>query len=271
MKKNVDYLIEGERSTLLRFAYTGTKEFFDDKLAELAEMAEDENWTFNSNGQLEVLYKYIVHTFDRLVDENKVLIDEKENFACFNTGLLTELGDSLIGMFTKSENHDKGAYWYFIGFYSEADRRFNEHFNTVPKLANYLEKPECMYFNPEYPIIVNSNHIIEDNVDRFPKELTKNKLMFLTLFKGSVDIMKKKIARNYRLVVPQFYQKKLTYLLPLNINGYKCALAAELLSNNQYRANTVFTLNMAYTNARLLMKPETDWLNIDDIKKESGK
>ena len=79
MKKNVDYLIEGERSTLLRFAYTGTKEFFDDKLAELAEMAEDENWTFNSNGQLEVLYKYIVHTFDRLVDENKVLIDEKEN------------------------------------------------------------------------------------------------------------------------------------------------------------------------------------------------
>ena len=57
----------------------------------------------------------------------------------------------------------------------------------------------------------------------------------------------------------------------MNINGYKCALAAELLSNNQYRANTVFTLNMAYTNARLLMKPETDWLNIDDIKKESGK
>ena len=30
--------------------------------------------------------------------------------------------------------------------------------------------------------------------------------------------------------------------------------------NERYRVNTIFTLEMAYKNAKLLMKPEADWL-----------
>ena len=33
--------------------------------------------------------------------------------------------------------------------------------------------------------------------------------------------------------------------------------------NNRYRVNTIFTLSMAYKNARLLMKPEADWLALE--------
>lgn len=38
--------------------------------------------------------------------------------------------------------------------------------------------------------------------------------------------------------------------------------------NNRYRANTIFTLEMAYKHARLLMKPEADWLTLG-TKKET--
>lgn len=269
MKTALEYLTsETNKNTLLRFAYTGTKEKFNDKLNALASKAETENWSITSPNS--ILYSYIVHTFDRLVDENKILFSEDEKYASFNTGLLTELGEDILGLFAKNTYTNNKAPWILIGFFSESDRKFIENFNKIPKLANYFDNPALMYFNPELPIIVSTNHIMNENSVRFPSNLTSDIKLFLTLFKGSVDIMKKKISRNYRLVVPQFYQKKLTYLLPLDINGYKCALAAELLPNGQYRANTVLTLEMAYNNARLLMKPETDWLNIEDIQKKTG-
>lgn len=38
------------------------------------------------------------------------------------------------------------------------------------------------------------------------------------------------------------------------------AVAVEYI-NERYRVNTIFTLEMAYMNARLLMKPEVDWIS----------
>ena len=54
------------------------------------------------------------------------------------------------------------------------------------------------------------------------------------------------------------------YLVPLKIpigeDTYETmALAVEKI-NNQYRANTIFTKEIAYEKARLLMKPESNWL-----------
>ena len=51
------------------------------------------------------------------------------------------------------------------------------------------------------------------------------------------------------------------YLLPINLDGTNMALAVEKI-NQRYRANTIFTIEMAYKNARLLMKPEADWLEL---------
>ncbi|MDY4795664.1 MAG: DUF3825 domain-containing protein [Dialister sp.] len=47
------------------------------------------------------------------------------------------------------------------------------------------------------------------------------------------------------------------------------ALAIEKTSTNQYRANTIFTREMAYEKARLLMKPESNWL-IENEKREAN-
>ena len=80
-----------------------------------------------------------------------------------------------------------------------------------------------------------------------------------------VEEAKKRIRRNMRLVIPQFYNNQIMYLLPIQIpiddeKFETMALAVELTSTKQYRANTIFTKAMAYEKARLLMKPESNWL-----------
>lgn len=86
-----------------------------------------------------------------------------------------------------------------------------------------------------------------------------------TLLVGVIEEAKMRIKRNLRLVVPQFYKDEIMYLVPIRIptlegNYETMALAVEKTSTNQYRANTIFTKEMAYEKARLLMKPESNWL-----------
>lgn len=79
---------------------------------------------------------------------------------------------------------------------------------------------------------------------------------------SALDLTLKRCQRNYRIAVPQYYNDKITYLLPIQLDQTKMALAVEDVNSCWYRVNTIFTLEMAYKNARLLMKPEADWLEI---------
>lgn len=63
-------------------------------------------------------------------------------------------------------------------------------------------------------------------------------------------------------MIPLYYKNKITYLLPLKLRDYYLALVTEKFDDDKYRANTIFTPEMAYMEARLLMKPETNWLTI---------
>ena len=87
----------------------------------------------------------------------------------------------------------------------------------------------------------------------------------MVILTGVIEETKKRINRNLRLVVPQYYRKQIMYLMPIDIpisdeKKVTMALAVELTKSKQYRANTIFTKEMAYEKARLLMKPESNWL-----------
>jgi len=80
---------------------------------------------------------------------------------------------------------------------------------------------------------------------------------------------KKRVYRNYKTAVPQFYRDKggagcMQLLLPLCLEDPgKADLALAIEKNeagNAYRGSTVLTLDMAYNNARLLARPDTEWL-----------
>lgn len=245
---------------LYRFAYMGK-----DKIKyfrELSELAEAEAWHSNKDEEnFDILINYITYTFDKAAKENKILFSENDDYAAFNTGLLTENGEDIICMFNKFENSDKYK-MHIQGFRKESDWGFLSCFDTTPQVVEYFNDPSKIYFDPRKSIVKNLDHILEDNFNRFPKELQeKGKSYILALLSSSLDITIKRCKRNYRIAVPQYYNDEITYLLPVQLDSHKMALAVGFV-NGRYRVNTVFTLEMAYKNARLLMKPEADWLDL---------
>ena len=99
-----------------------------------------------------------------------------------------------------------------------------------------------------------------ENRERLPEgaQLFSDEIL-LQIIGSAEQQMKKRILRNNRLVVPQYYNKKIMYLAPLMIGKEVVPVAIER-NDDTYRINTILTPGMAYCNARLVMKPESNWL-----------
>lgn len=245
------------------FAFCGTADVFAGMLSYLASISEEEKWSFDEN-ENSVLYKYITGTFKRCYSQKKIMYSHDGSFSCFNTGLLTKNGDDIVAMFDK--NFIPGAQeWHLIGFRSINERQFMNAFERSPEIATYTDNYEELYFKPDYPIVMSTDHILDDNWERIKEIIPFSKAIVKGLLTSAIDEAKKRIRRNMRLVIPQFYNNKIMYLLPIRIpidddHHEIMALAVELTATKQYRANTIFTKAMAYEKARLLMKPESNWL-----------
>lgn len=256
--------IEQEKRNLFNYAHIGGKDGFAEKLRYLASIAEPEKWTLDGF-ENHILYHYILDTFDRCQAQNKIIVSDDGQYSVFNTGLLTINGQDIYGYFTKNKN--QGAQeWYFAAFLQANDRSIMDKFLEEIPLASYYDDYNELYFDPSLEIVANTDHIIDDNWERVQSIIKEDlgKPLVRILINGALEESKKRIARNMRLVVPQFYNNSIMYLLPLTIpftddRSVTFALAVEKVKN-KYRANTIFTLDMAYGKARLLMKPESNWL-----------
>jgi hypothetical protein len=253
---------------LKRFAYLGKTSDFNNKLRYLAKIAEPEEWgQLNSLTQQEfsTLFYYVIYTFDRCYKQEKIFIDDNEEFAFFNTGLIDLQGNEIYGKFEKNSFYDTtknhSNYWYFRGFFESNNREFYSKCPTPPELATYYEDYNELYFDPNLQIEINFNHIYDDNFERLPQEFsTLDKEIARLIIDGAIKLTKKKIMRNNRIPVPQFYNEKLMFLVPLKVFGKKTIVIALEKMHNMYVANTVLSLPMAYNCARLLNKPESEWL-----------
>ena len=72
---------------------------------------------------------------------------------------------------------------------------------------------------------------------------------------------------NWRSAIPYYYPKRdsLSWLIPIRFEGTKepIALVVERIQSSEsetYQINTILTPQMAYNNARLICRPESDWL-----------
>ncbi len=253
-----------EELQLFDYAFCGASEGFAKMIDYLASIAEEEKWSFDDNAPNIILHKYIKGTFKQCYAQGKILLSDDKSYSCFNTGLLTKNGNDIVAMFSKNTKADAQE-WYMMGYKDITERQFLNTFNSVPEIATYTENYEQYYFNPNYPIVLSTDHILDDNWERIKEIVPLSKSIVKGLLVGVVEESKKRVQRNLRLVIPQFYNNQIMYLLPIQIpvddDKYETmALAIELTATKQYRANTIFTKAMAYEKARLLMKPESNWL-----------
>lgn len=89
----------------------------------------------------------------------------------------------------------------------------------------------------------------------------------------AVETAKQRVAWNYKTAIPVYYptDDSVHLILPLALNinepdEISIALVMTRTPSGRYRAVTIFTLDMAYSNARLITKPSSDWLIAESIK-----
>lgn len=237
----------------------------------LVGLAMKENWKYKeteSEYEYPVLVNYILYTFKKLYElyeadknGNWLIIDDKS--ICFNTGLLTKNYEIIYMILEKQNNPNKP--YISSGFYKESDNQVCIYEN-LPRRAKFFNKIEDLIFDTDLKIVANFEHILEDeeNKKRIPEDI-RNSPNIISILNGEIIRVKKRIDCNYKVAVPQYYDGKLQFLLPLSLSSNPektdLVLAVEKISNTSYKGYTCLTMDMAYNNARQIAKPETNWLS----------
>lgn len=238
----------------------------DNKLGDLAKMAIAENWSYRNTEDSRprpILYSYFINTFERLHEQSKVKMEGY--LACFNTGLVTPNQEEIFALFEKNRLINRQP-WYFRQFCSESDRLL-VHFAQLPEIATYFDDPSDLLYDPRVDLRPRYDHIIDDNQEHFPEpynDLTNTdiKHQLRNALQGAIDQAKHRIQRNYQTAVPQFYQSRLQLLIPLCLTSQSRADLALVVekTENSYTAATCLALDWAYNNARLIARPDNEWL-----------
>jgi hypothetical protein len=216
------------------------------------------------------LGNYLRYTFKRLVQQGK--IEESSDsqgtkVAAFNTGLFTPNYEAIYAFFEANRDPNRQP-WVLKDFVPESDRRM-AFFERRPAVARYFDNPAELIYDPDRELIPNLDHIIDDNVDRYPADLRDNTHRRRMMLQGQAIEAGKRAQMNYKVAVPQFYfgrdgaePGRIQLLLPLCFATPAHADLALVVERElrAYRAFTVLPLDLAYKNARLIAKPESEWL-----------
>ena len=158
------------------FAYMGN---WTETLQTLADKALPENWDFltqDEQGGYRLLHSYLCYTFYRLKVQNKIRITQAQDFAAFNTGLVTPSYDEIYACF--EPNHGGQSRWQLAGFCRAGERgigkKLTDKFNPLPQAATYFEDLRDVLYEPQRTPIVDYQHIIIDNVKRLPMAFLRN-------------------------------------------------------------------------------------------------
>lgn len=238
---------------------------FAENIDALSNLAEPEDWEYrntSSSHRNTVLRNYLNYTYQRIAEEGKITITPDQEYCCWNTGLISATQEPIFALFSKNQIQERQSYWHFWRFARKAEREMSR-FTQVPDMAHYFDDPSVLVFDTRRELRVNVEHIVADNIERFPDNLRiMSKFGLQNLIKGAIDSAKERVRRNYKIAIPQYYQGQVQLLLPLSLTDparADLALVVDRISDF-YRAATCLTLDMAYNNARQLARPDRDWL-----------
>lgn len=243
----------------------------------LARMAKREEWNFQRsqfkegkyrNQRLPILTSFLNYTFLRLQDLGRLAYSEDDQKMCFNTGLQTKEEKDIFAVFFRHQAPDKfkRPQWVF-DLFAESYHPAMRDFRPPPEIATYITDPGDLVFDPKLKVDVNYDHMINtpENKDRLPDSLKSNDRTALLTLKGSIESLRDKILRNYKVAIPHWYSNRIQLLLPLYLTNDAVADNALIVDKDKksqiYLARTILTMDMAYIDARIITRPDREWLN----------
>lgn len=272
----------------LRDPLTGVLDF-DAAFVALAERTLDgkDAWYFTQD-KFENRYRskppklrnYLNYTFLRLTDletsePGKFFVcSADDQWVCFNTGLQDHHSSDLYAIFERYKqrpNHDPAkpvADWVYKGSATSREQVYHSHFGRVlPQLAWYSIDSQDFIFNTQYELDTDVfDHMFERAKERsgFGPDATDESVR--NYLRGALENLIPKIRRNYKTAIPMYFieEKRMQLLLPfISSNGQDtaCFLIDRDDSNRCYHIKTILDLDQAYFAARLLTRPDKEWLN----------
>lgn len=239
--------------------------------------------------QVPILKNYLNYTFIRLLQLHTSKAEgEKSNYFVFNadktkisfdTGLQNKHNVDLIAVFGKfdpSKNKTQSQLssddiqttlpdWVFQDIMTPLSDTYVQIFGgLVPDIAWYTRDSREYVYDTNYTI----NHEVHDHLLIRAKERsgmpTASDEAVRTYLRGVIAGIVPKILRNYKIAIPMFYKETqiMQLLLPYEaINGHvSCLLVSRDDAIRQYRIKTILDMDQAYFAARLITRPDRDWL-----------
>lgn len=263
------------RPPLLRFGEFPRK--MEDWVKPLARLAEPEDWDFHhelqgAGGFKPILRYYLEYTFARLKEEHArgrdtILEAEYEGtkVAMFNTGLVTAEREPIIALFDENLKPKSPYQWWWRGFYPASHRRISCG-GQPPDQADYLSDIQDFTVRPRdiRELRVDLDRILDNNLDRFPEHLRSNGRMARLMLLRDLEELPNRVRHNYKVAAPYLHQGAAQLLLPLDLGGERgkqdLALVVQRGSSGGLRACTVLGVDSAYRKARLIARPDPEWL-----------
>lgn len=147
---------------------------YDEALKDLKDLAREESWCYkHSRDPLLILKIYLQYTYHRLFVQKKIFVDPISGFVAFNTGLVDDHYEAIFALLMVNKDETIKNKYIFQGFTIAGTQGLGkvlvEHFNPLPEKATYFES-----FDEFVPKFIGDvphtdyQHIIHDNLDRFP-------------------------------------------------------------------------------------------------------
>jgi hypothetical protein len=263
---------------------------YDEPFKEIARTSVDgyDSWIFqqpkfrarHAYSPVPKLRNYLNYTFVRLVTlelespGDFFVHNANQTWICFNTGLQNSFGADLLATFQRYKPKP-GCYtptgarpdWVYKGCHPSNDRRYRGVFGAaVPKIAWYSKDSRDYIFDTSYHIDKEAfDHLFERAKERagLPNATDDGIRNYL---RGAIENLMPKIMRNYKVAIPVYYveDKRMQLLLPFysaNSTDLSSFLVEREDVHKCYRVKTIFDLDQAYFSARLITRPDKDWLN----------
>lgn len=225
------------------------------------------------------LRNYLNYTFKRLLElehsksSSYFITSTDGEWVTFNTGLQNGHGSDLLAVFNKYKPKPDlpprpTPDWVFKGCFTPNDRNYHSHFGTkTPDIAWYSTDSRDFVFDTSYSLEKDVfDHLFERAKERAGLPTASDEVV-RNYLRGALENLMPKIRRNYKIAIPVYYveEKRMQLLLPFhsasNANDTSCFLVERDDDLKTYRLKTIFDLDHAYFAARLITRPDKDWLN----------
>ncbi len=250
---------------------------FVSQAAELAAIAQPERWGDPSSDVADdysVLLYFLSNTARRIDEQSKFeyRTDSRGiDAAAFSIGLFTENYEPIYGYLERNDGSRQP--WKFRAWITASDFRMRPFGDRMPLPATYFENPADLLYDNRLALNPRFDHIIDDNVDRYPAMLHENRQLRRHAVYGAVDEALKRVQQSYKTAVPHWYWPSvgsdghMQLLLPLCLlepGHADLALVIDKVEHG-YAAHTVLPLDGAYKRARLVARPDADWLEREAV------